>query len=118
MGSDPRRDGKPGSLSPRTRRHVHRILSRSLNRAVEQQVIARNPADLFKKRLPKVERREMAVLTADQSAVLLASLRHSHIYWPVLLALATGVRRGEVLALRWRSVDLDHGVIRVVESLE
>jgi integrase len=73
---------------------------------------------LFKKRLPKVERREMAVLTADQSAVLLASLRHSHIYWPVLLALATGVRRGEVLALRWRSVDLDHGVIRVVESLE
>ncbi len=52
-----RRDGKPGGLSPQTRRHVHRILNAALSRAVEQQVIARNPADVFKKRLPKVERR-------------------------------------------------------------
>jgi hypothetical protein len=53
-----RRDGKAGGLSPQTRRHIHRILRTGLSRAVEQQVIARNPADAFKKRLPKVERRE------------------------------------------------------------
>jgi integrase len=47
-----------------------------------------------------------------------AALKHSHVYWPVLLALATGLRRGEALALRWKNVDLDRGVIRVVESLE
>ena len=57
-------------------------------------------------------------LTAEQSAALLDALRHSHVYWPVLIALATGVRRGEVLALRWRNVDLDHGTVRIVESLE
>src|SRR5439155_7700342 len=45
--------------SPRTRRHIHRILSASLVRAVEQQLIGRNPCDVFKKRLPKVERRKM-----------------------------------------------------------
>ena len=65
-----RRDGKDGGLSPQTRRHIHRILNSALARAVEQQVLARNPADAFKKRLPKVERREMTTLSADQSARL------------------------------------------------
>jgi integrase len=109
-----RRDGKAGGLSPRTRRHMHRILNSALARAVEQQVLARNPADAFKRRLPKVERREMTILSADQSARLLAAIKHTRTYWPVLLALSTGMRRGEVFALRWKNVDLE----RVMESLE
>ena len=111
-------DGKEGGLSPRTRRHIHRILSAALSRAVEQQLLARNPADAFKKRLPKVERREMATLTAHQAQALLAAIRHARVYWPVLIALATGARRGEILALRWRNVDLDRGSLCIVESLE
>ena len=113
-----RRDGKSGGLSPRTRRHIHRIIKSALGRAVEQQVIARNPADAFKKRLPKVPRQEMKTLTVEESARLLQSVAHSRVYWPVLLALATGMRRGEILALRWKNIDLDRGVVRVVESLE
>ena len=66
-----RRDGKPGPLAPRSRRQIHRMLSQALARAVEQQIIARNPCDVFKRRLPKVERKEMKVLTAAQSAQLL-----------------------------------------------
>jgi integrase len=73
---------------------------------------------VFKKRLPKIERREMATLTADQSQLLLTALRHTRVYWPVLIALATGMRRGEILALRWRNIDLDRASVRVVESLE
>jgi len=113
-----RRDGKGGGLAPRTRCHIHRILRSALARAVEQQVLARNPADAFKKRLPKIERRTMATLTAEQSALLLEAINHSRVYWPVLLALATGMRRGEILALRWKNVDLERGTVRVVESLE
>jgi integrase len=113
-----RRDGKPGGLSPRTRRHIHRILSSALTRAVEQQLIARNPCEVFKKRLPRVERREMTTLTTEQAAQLLETIRRHRVYWPVLLALASGMRRGEILGLRWRNVDFEKGTIRIVESLE
>ncbi len=113
-----RRDGKTGGLSPNSRRHIHRILKSALARAVEQQVVARNPADVFKKRLPKVERHELATLSTDQSAHLLEAIKHTRVYWPVLLALSTGMRRGEVLALRWKNVDLESATLRVMESLE
>lgn len=113
-----RLDGKEGGLAPQTRRHIHRILRTALARAVEHQIIARNPADVFKKRLPKVERREFVTLSTEQSAKLLETLSHSRVYWPVLLALSTGMRRGEILALRWKNVDLELGTLRVVESLE
>jgi integrase len=60
----------------------------------------------------------MTTLTSEQSAQLLDAVQHSHIYWPVLIALTTGARRGEVLALRWRNVELERGTVRIVESLE
>ena len=113
-----RRDGKPGGLSPQSRRHIHRILKAGLSRAVEQQVIARNPADVLARHLPKVERQEMMTLTAEQAARLLEAIKRNRVYWPVLIALSTGMRRGEILALRWKNIDLDRGVARVVESLE
>jgi integrase len=113
-----RRDGKPGGLSPRTRRQIHAVLSSALSRAVELQLLARNPAEVFRKRQPRIERKEMVALTVEQSQRLLAALRHSRVYWPVLLALSTGMRRGEILALRWRNIDLDRGSLRVIESLE
>jgi integrase len=105
------------SPSPRTRRHIHRILKSALARAVEQQALMRNPADALK-RLPKVEPKPIAALTVEQSTQLLKALSHTTVYWPVLIALATGMRRGEILALRWKSVEFDRGVVRVVESLE
>jgi integrase len=113
-----RRDGKSGGLAPRTRRHIHRILKAALSRAVEQQVLARNPADAFKKRLPKVERRDLVTLSAGQSVRLLEAIKHTRVYWPALIALMTGMRRGEVLGLRWKNVDLERATLRVVESIE
>ena len=81
-----RRDGKPGGLSPLTRRHIHRVLRSALTRAVELQIIARNPSDPLRKTLPKVERREMKTLSDDQTNSLLGILSDSRLYWPCLIA--------------------------------
>jgi len=102
--------------SPRTRRHIHRILKSALARAVEQQALTRNPATNL--RLPKVEKEPITTLTVEQTKLLLDAIRHTTTYWPTLIAVATGMRRGEILALRWKNLDLDQGVVRVVGSLE
>lgn len=117
-GHSGRRDGKEGGLAPATRRYIHRVFRAALNDAVDQQIIARNPCDVFRNRLPKVQLKEMTTLTPEQSATLVTALDGSWVQWPVLLALATGMRRGEILALRWKNLDLVRGEIRVVESLE
>ncbi len=111
-----RRDKKEGGLSPRSRLHIHRILKSALKCAVQLQLLVRNPADGVKS--PKPARVEMKTLTAEESAKLLAAIKTSRLYWPVLMALATGMRRGEILALRWKNLDLDKASARVVESIE
>jgi integrase len=113
-----RRDGQPGALAPQTRRQIHRVLSEALVRAVEQQIVARNVCDVFKRRLPRVERKQFAVLSTAQSQQLLSAAKPTPLYWPVLLAITTGMRRNEILAVRWRNLDLGRGVVRIVEALE
>jgi integrase len=57
-------------------------------------------------------------LSADQQATLLAKARDTDLYAPVFLLLATGLRRGELLGLAWPNVDLDAGLLRVVQVIE
>ena len=111
-----RRDGGAGGIAPRTRIHIHRVFKSALKNAVYLQLIGRNPADFVKP--PKAPKISINVLTIEQSAELLEFLRDSCLYWPVLLALATGMRRGEILALRWKNIDFETATVRVVESVE
>jgi integrase len=72
----------------------------------------------FRKRLPKIERRELLTLSTEQSVRLLDTIRHTRTYWPALIALTTRMRRGEILGLHWKNVHLERGTVRVVESIE
>jgi integrase len=110
-----RRDGS-GGLSARTVTHMHRVLREALQQAVRWQMLARNPADAVKP--PKVERKEMAVLDTDATARLIKAARGSSLAVPILLGVLCGLRRGEIVALRWRNVDLDRDQISVVASTE
>ena len=69
-------------------------------------------------RPPKVESVEIAILTAEQMADVLDKLQGHALYSIVALALGTGMRRGELLALRWADVDLNGASLRVNQSLE
>jgi integrase len=103
-------------LAARTVGHVHRVLHKVLAVGVEWGVLHRNPADLAKP--PKVEDTKIEILVEDQARVVLQELRSEPLYTFVFTAFATSMRRGELLALRWRDIDLDRRRIRVEQSLE
>jgi integrase len=110
-----RRDGS-GGLSPQTVHHMHTILKQALKQACVWRAIAHNPADLVKP--PKVERKEMQTIDTGQTVNVIEAARGTRMLIPVLLGVLCGLRRGEVVALRWRSVDLDAGQMSVVASAE
>ena len=110
-----RRDGK-GGLSARTVTHLHRVLREALQQAIRWQMLARNPADAVKP--PKVERKQLSVLDTDATAELIEAARETSLFMPIMLGVRCGLRRGEVVALRWRNVDLERGQISVVASAE
>jgi integrase len=110
-----RRDGT-GGLSARTVTHMHRVLREALQQAVSWQLLARNPADAC--RPPKVEHRPMRTYDLVQTAELLAAMRGTRFFIPVVLAVLCGLRRGEIAALRWGQVDLDKGQLAVIQSAE
>lgn len=110
-----RKDGK-GGLSPQTVKHCHRLLKQALGQAVRWQMIGRNPADPVE--TPRVIRKELTVLDAKQAATLLEALRETLFYIPTLISVTTGLRRGEVLALRWKHLNFDTSDMAVLQSLE
>ncbi len=105
-----------GELSAKTVLHCHRVLSAALRQAVRWRLLPFNPAADVKP--PKVERRPGATYSLTQTADLLEALRDSWMRVPALLAVMCGMRRGEIAALRWGSVDLDRGQLAVVQSAE
>jgi integrase len=67
---------------------------------------------------PRFERREFTPLSSAEARVLLAAAADDRLYGVYVLALVLGMRRGEVLGLRWSAVDLDGGTLRVRSSLQ
>lgn len=108
-------DGK-GGLSARTALHHHRVLREALQHAVRWQLVPRNVADAVDP--PRPARVEMRALTEADSAKLLAAAHGSRLYAPIAVALTTGLRRGELLGLRWSDVDLDGATLSVQQTLE
>jgi integrase len=105
-----------GGLSPQTVTHMHRVLKLALPQAVKWELIARNPADAVDP--PKTTRGLMNTYDLDQTAELIAAMRPTRMLIPTLLAVLCGMCRGEVAALRWRSVILATGQLAIVESAE
>jgi len=102
-------------LAPRTVVHHHRVLRQALAWAVEMQLLIVNPADAVKP--PRPERREMLTLDTEGVAAVLNACESEELRALVFVALQTGLRQGELLALRWQDIDLDFARAAVHRSL-
>jgi len=103
-------------LSAQTVLHVHRTLSQALGHAVRLGVLFKNPARQVKP--PRPPSREIKIFDKGEIATVISAAKGTGLYVPVLVAVTTGVRRGELLALRWSDIDLKASTLTVNQSLE
>jgi integrase len=112
------RDGGKGRrpLSPRTVSNVHGLLKRALGHAQKWATISTNPAESVD--APSVPNSEVEILTEQQIAHFLNGSVGHELRSLFVFLLGTGARRSEGLALAWRDLDLDRGVVTIRASLE
>lgn len=102
-------------LSPQTVRNLHAVLRRALNQAHRWGLVPRNVATLVD--LPRSVCYEAPAITPEQARAILGAVEGDRMEALVTLTLATGLRQGEALALRWSDVDLDAGSLTVRRAL-
>jgi integrase len=106
--------GTSQALSAKTVRNAAGILSKALADAVKWRLLPHNPARDAE--LPRNEAPEMQAWTGTETRTFLAHVESSRLAPLWRLALATGMRRGELLGLQWRDVDLAAGVLAVARA--
>jgi integrase len=108
-------DLRRSGLSERSVRYVHATLRAALEDAVREDLVPRNVAKLVRLSVP--ERAETRVLSAEEGRLLLKANSDDRLLAALVLLLLLGLRRSEVLGLRWEDVDLCAGVLRVRQGL-
>lgn len=109
-----RADGK-GGLSARSVRYVHRNINEALEHAVRMQIISRNVASLVT--LPKVRPYKAAVYDEQQLIELIKAAQGTDMELIISLAVSLGLRRGELLGLRWSDIDFEGMTLTVSNNL-
>lgn len=94
---------------------MHVVLHKALNQALSDGLIPHNAAKGVK--VPQAKRKEIRPLTPEQAKTLLEAARGDRLEALYLLALNTGLRQGELLALKWENVELEDAVLRVRRTL-
>lgn len=102
-------------LSASTVQKLHHVLHKALSQAKRLKLIAHNPADDVK--APTPAPKEMRPLSAHEARKLLEAAQGDRLEALYLLAIHTGMRRGELLGLKWDDVDFDGSTVRVRRTL-
>ena len=106
---------QPKGLSAKTVRNIHQIIASAMKLAKEQRLITTDPTEGCA--LPKLEHREMKTLPVEQLTSFLREAKDSGVFEMYYVELATGLRRGELLGLKWEDIDLEHGNLRVKRQI-
>lgn len=112
-----KREGRPNGdkLSDRTILHTHRVLSNALNKAVKSEKLVRNPCMAVD--APKAARSNRLTFTSKETIDVLNKASGTNLFLPILLAVTTGLRRGEVLGLRWTDINFEKELLNVSQAV-
>jgi integrase len=102
-------------LAAETVRGIHRMLHKALDDAVRWNLVPRNVCDAVTQ--PRPTRYEIRPLTGEQAQLLLEKARGSRLETILIVALTTGIRRGELLALQWQDINFDEGSLHVCRTM-
>lgn len=108
-------DMRKSGLSSRTVRYAHNVLSSAFKQAIKWQMLIRNPCDVCE--LPRLEKTEMKYFSPDEVSRFLLEARSDKHFLVFLVALETGMRPEEYLAVQWKDIDLETGVLSVRRAL-
>lgn len=103
------------TLSPTTVLHHHRLLRKALEDAKQWQLIKLNPAEHIEP--PKAKKYKAEVLNINEIKILLKALEGDRLEVPISLVLFLGLRRGELLALKWSDIDYKNKTISIQRNL-
>ena len=106
---------QPKGLSAKTVRNINQVISSAMDFAVAQKIILENPCKAVA--LPKVDHKEMQTIPAEQLQAFLKEAKETGVYEMYYIELATGLRRGELLGLKWTDIDWKNGIIKVRRSI-
>ena len=111
-----RKDHRKGALSRQSILNIHRVLAEALSHAVKWQIIARNPCDAVA--VPSPQRPEIQVLDVGPTVDLVEAARGTYLRAPIAVSVNGGLRRGEVLGLKWSDLNWESGALNVARSVE
>lgn len=106
---------KKTGISTQTIRLYYNTMKRAYDWGINRNYISINPFN--KLTAPKVIKKEMLVYTDVQVTKILDAIKGTNIFMPVLIALTTGMRRGEICGLTWDCINLDEGYLEVKQQL-
>lgn len=109
------REKLDSGLAPRTVQYLHTLLRKALKQAVKWGMVPRNVTDAVD--APRPAKKETKYFSFDQAKAFLKVASEDRFWALYVLALSTGLRRGELLGLRWEDLDLEREVLRVRRSL-
>src|SRR6266511_4208335 len=114
--TSPGYEGPRGQVSAKTAGNLHRVLRQAFSQAAAWRLIEWNPAAAASP--PRARPRELAVVDQALALAILEGTAGTRLHLPVAIAIATGMRRGEILGLRWADIDSERTVARVSRSLQ
>ena len=107
---------KKSGVSTQTIRHYYNTMKRAYDWGLDRNYISISPFNKLK--TPKVIKKEMLVYTDIQVAKMLDAIRDTNVFIPVMIAVTTGMRRGEICGLTWDCINLEEGYLEVKQQLK